>query len=64
MVADELTEVVTLVSPVVQPVGSFALSVVGTVTGPVVSEVEGLVSELTSIVGALLDPVYGLIASL
>jgi hypothetical protein len=59
-----MTEVLTLLPTITGPVGTFALGVVGTVAGPVVSEVEVLLAEITSIVDALLDPVVGVIASL
>ncbi|RDW91580.1 hypothetical protein BP5796_02745 [Coleophoma crateriformis] len=66
LLAPEISAVLVLVTPLVNPLVAYVKSVVGTVTGAdnLVSEVFALCSDIESVAGGIVDPVMGLVSIL
>ncbi|KAI0125024.1 hypothetical protein BJ170DRAFT_484910 [Xylariales sp. AK1849] len=61
-VKPEVKNVIVLVEPLLAPVLTLAHGLINTATGPVVSNVTVLISDIETIVGGILSPVEGLLS--
>ncbi|KAK9416301.1 hypothetical protein SUNI508_01718 [Seiridium unicorne] len=60
-VKPEVKAVLVLVSPLLAPIATLAQGVVNTATGPVVSDVSGLITDIDSVANGIVSPIGGLL---